>query len=177
MLYVDNLGILTSVGWAKHYVIFIYNDNNFIVHIDIMVQDKWQTISLVLNDLYFWPFVAGPIWTGVYVCLYSSTLYGILHVLIAPVNIFLDFMDFKQFTSCCYSVLFISFFFSFGELSSPFVRYVHCTPVPGTRLISWKHLFSGGHTSAAVCVLMPGGGRSRSVITLSTIFYLLITDH
>lgn len=139
-----------------------------------MVQEKWQTISLVLNDLYFWPFVAGPIWTGVYVCLYSSTLYGILHVLI---NIFLDFKDFKQFTSCCNSVLFISFFFSFGELSSPFFRYVHCTPVPGTRLISWKHLFSGGHTSAGVCVLMPGGGRSRSVITLSTIFYLLITDH
>lgn len=40
MLYVDNLGILTSVGWAKHYVIFIYNENNFIVHIDIMVQEK-----------------------------------------------------------------------------------------------------------------------------------------
>lgn len=141
-----------------------------------MVQEKWQTISLVLNDLYFWPFVAGPIWTGVYVCLYSSTLYGILHVLIAPVNIFLDFKDFKQFTSCCNSVLFISFFFSFGELSSPFFRYVHCTPVPGTRLISRKHLFSGGHTSAGVCVLMPGGGRSRSVITLSTNHWPLVNS-
>lgn len=138
-----------------------------------MVQEKWQTISLVLNDLNFWPFVAGPIWTGVYVCLYSSTLYGILHVLIAPVNIFLDFKNFKQYTCYCYSILFVSFFF-FWWTEFPILSL--CTPVPGTRLISWKHLFSGGHTSAGVCVLMPGGGRSRSVITLSTNHWPLVNS-
>lgn len=138
-----------------------------------MVQEKWQTISLVLNDLYFWPFVAGPIWTGVYVCLYSSTLYGILHVLIAPVNIFLDFKNFKQYTCYCYSILFVSFFF-FWWTEFPILSL--CTPVPGTRLISRKHLFSGGHTSAGVCVLMPGGGRSRSVITLSTNHWPLVNS-
>lgn len=81
--------------------------------------------GIFFNDLYFWPFVAGPIWTGVYVCLYSSTLYGILHVLIAPVNIFLDFKDFKQFTSCCNSVLFISFFFLLvNRVPHSFVMYI-----------------------------------------------------
>lgn len=142
-----------------------------------MVQEKWQTISLVLNDLYFWPFVAGPIWTGVYVCLYSSTLYGILHVLIAPVNIFLDFKNFKQYTCYCYSILFVSFFFLLVNwVPHSFVMYIVRLYLGHVRLISWKHLFSGGHTSAGVCVLMPGGGRSRSVITLSTNHWPLVNS-
>lgn len=125
-----------------------------------MVQEKWQTISLVLNDLYFWPFVAGPIWTGVYVCLYSSTLYGILHVLIAPVNIFLDLKDFKQYTSCCNSVLFISFFFLLVNwVPHSFVMYI-------VRLYL-GHVWSPGntcflgdiHRPVSVSWCLVGGGQ------------------
>lgn len=139
-----------------------------------MVQEKWQTISLVLNDLYFWPFVAGPIWTGVYVCLYSSTLYGILHVLIAPVNIFLDFKDFKQFTSCCNSVLFISFFF-FWWTEFPILSL--CTLYACTwdtfdlleTLVFW-----GTYIGRCLC---PDAWWGEVKIRDNTIYYLLSTNH
>lgn len=137
-----------------------------------MVQEKWQTISLVLNDLYFWPFVAGPIWTGVYVCLYSSTLYGILHVLIAPVNIFLDFKDFKQFTSCCYSVLFISFFFLLVNwVPHSFVMYA-CTW--DTFDLLETLVFWGTYIGRCLC---PDAWWGEVKIGDNTIYYLLSTNH
>lgn len=107
----------------------------------IMVQEKWQTMSLVLNGLYFSPFVARPIWTGVYVCLYSSTFYGILHALIAPLKFFLDYVykNFKHYQLAVFiGSFFVYFFFSFGELSSTFFVMYACTwdtfDLPETRV-------------------------------------------
>lgn len=107
------------------------------------------------------------------VCLsvHNSTIYGILHALIAHLNFYLIIRKLAVFIGSVF-VSFLFFYFCWIEIHVLSL----CTPVRGTRLISSKHVFPGGHTSPGVCVLMPGGGRSRSVITLSTNHWPLVNS-